>query len=177
MLSHQKITYQTNTDGFARLSLVEETGSFLFDGIPFKGPVVYTPSLDILFESRFGHLPFRVSKISHEDIKQDYYLESAVLTNAGSDTCVRISENKYFTLIDTPGTTSICKEGPYETVISKRNEPFEPAIDSDSLRIYARYAKLAQKFPSLYLLGRLACFKNMSISDCIAQAMTDLPLK
>ncbi len=177
MLSHPKISYQTNTDGFARLSLVEETGSFLFDGIPFKGPVIFTPSLDILFDYRFGHLPFRISNITHEDIDQDYYLDSAVLTNAHDASCVRIFENKYLTLIDTPGTTSICKESSYSKVINKQFEPFEPAINKESLRIYGKYARLAGKFHSLILLGRLACYKNMSISDCIEQAMKELPVK
>lgn len=176
MLSHKKITYQTDTDALARLSLVEETGSFLFDGIPFKGPVIYTPSLDLLFGCRYGRLPFRVSNISFEDIDQDYYLKSASLTNAENSACVRISESKYFTLIDTPGKTSICKEGAYSTAVSRQSEPFEPEITEKSLACYARYAALAKKFSSLHLLGRLACYKNMSVSECITQVMTELSL-
>jgi len=176
MLSHQKITYHTNTDAFARLSLVESTGSFLFDGIPFKGPVIYTPSLDILFDFRYGRLPYRTSKISYEDVDQDYYLESAVLTDANDASSVRVSESKYFTMIDTPGRSSICREAPYEVESRNNGEPFEPAITPESRALYSRYADLADRYSSLYLLGRLACFKNMSIAECITQAMTELPL-
>ncbi|MBR3058521.1 MAG: NAD(P)-binding protein [Clostridiales bacterium] len=176
MLNHPNISYYINEDAFSRLSLIEETGSFLFDGIPFRGPIVYTPSVDILFNFCYGHLPFRTSKITYEDVKQDYYLKSAVTTRVGKDGFLRISESKYFTLIDTPGMTSICKESAYISTTSGIGEPFEPDINSDSLKMHHLYVQEAKKYSSLYLLGRLACYKNLSIAECISQAMELLPL-
>jgi UDP-galactopyranose mutase len=39
------------------------------------------------------------------------------------------------------------------------------------MKLYSKYADLAKAYPSLHLLGRIACFRNYSISESIEQAI------
>ena len=48
--------------------------------------------------------------------------------------------------------------------------PFEPQITTQNLELYGKYLDLAKKYSSLHLLGRIACYKNLSIAECIEQA-------
>jgi len=171
MLDHKNISYYLNMDAFSRISLHEESDSFLLDGAPFKGLVVYTPSLDALFGYRFGVLRFRAATITNETLPTDLFLQSAVQTSVSDSEVVRITESKHITLQDVPNETRICKESHYFSTTNSLLEPFEPEYTKENLELFSKYQALAAKYSSLIPLGRLACFKNMSIAQCVQQAM------
>ncbi len=171
MVDHQAISVYLNTDALSRISLHQDSTTILFDGVPFKGPIIYTPSIDKLFSYRFGALPYRTGKVSFQDIQTDFQNECAVLLTPKSKDTIRITESKYMTLQDISGNTSLMLESPYTESSKGMGEPFEPVVNADSMKLYSKYADLAKAYPSLHLLGRIACFRNYSISESIEQAI------
>ena len=171
MIDHPAITTYLNTDALSRVSIHQDGTTVLFDGVPFKGPVIYTPSLDKLFGFCYGALPYRSSRTSFVDIDTDFKNECAVILTPKAKDCIRVSECKYMTLQSIEGRTSLCMEEPFTSVSRGMSEPFEPALSSSSLELYGKYADLAKKCPSIRLLGRMACYRNYSISESIEQAI------
>ena len=112
MLDHPAITTYLNMDALSRLSLLDDSSKILLDGAPFSGPVIYTPSLDMLFDYRLGALPYRTGRISFSDIEQDFCNDSAVIVSPQDRDCIRITESKHITLQDIDGKTTICSESP-----------------------------------------------------------------
>lgn len=170
MVDHPNITCYINIDALSRIALHDHSGTILLDGAPFKGPVVFTPSVDMLLNYRFGPLGFRCSTISIEDMDTEFQNENAVIVTAKDPRCVRTYESKHMTLQDISGT-SICREAPYVSAIYSAQEPFEPERTDANLEIYNKYLSQLSQYPSLRLLGKQACFRNMSISECVEQAL------
>ena len=171
MIDHQAISVYLNTDALSRISLHQDSTTILFDGVPFKAPIIYTPSIDKLFDYRFGALPYRTGKVSFLDVQTDFQNECAVLLTPKNKDTIRITESKYMTLQDISGNTSLMLESPYTESSKGMGEPFEPVVNADSMKLYSKYADLAKAYPSLHLLGRIACFRNYSISESIEQAI------
>ena len=170
MIDHPAINVFLNQNALSRLSFHEDDYSILLDGIPFKGPVVYTPSLDKLFDYRFGALPYRAGTITFKDLPTDFQNECAVIFSPKDNETIRMTESKYLTLQVLDGQTSLCCEGPFARQAKNLSTPFEPEITSQNLELYGKYQDLAKKYSSLHLLGRIACYKNLSIAECIEQA-------
>ncbi|MBR5058578.1 MAG: NAD(P)-binding protein, partial [Clostridiales bacterium] len=171
MLDHPGITTYLNMDAMSRISILDDSSKILLDGVPFSGPVIYTPPLDLLFGYRFGALPYRTRKISFSDVKQDFCNESAVILSPQDKECIRITESKHITLQDIDGKTTLCSESPYYSMVKAQTDPFEPEITADNKRLHGQYMELLKNYTSLIPLGHLACYKNMSIADSIEQAM------
>lgn len=171
MIDHPAISVFLNTNALSRIAVHQDNSTILLDGVPFRGPIVYTPSLDIFFDYRYGALPYRTCRVSFQDIDTDFQNECAVLLTPKSKEFIRITESKYMTLQDISGQTSLMLESPYVPLIKGIAEPFEPVINDESREQYKKYALLAKECPSLHLLGRIACFRNFSIAECIEQAI------
>ena len=172
MLSHPAISTYLNMDARSRLTFVEHASTILLDGVPFSGKVISTASLDGLFDSRFGSMSFRTSKMTFKDLAEEYAEESAVIVTPRSPEIVRTSESKHITLQNVDNQTSICMESPYTISVNGVMEPFEPCRSPENLNRYAKYLALSKKYPSLYLLGRLANFRNLSIAESVEEALT-----
>ena len=171
MIDHPAISTYLNTNALTRISIHQDNSTVLFDGIPFHGPIIYTPTLDKLFKYCYGALPYRSCKISFQDIRTDFKNNCAVILSPKSRDFVRITESKYMTLQDMSGHTSLCMESPYESASRGINEPFEPALTPESIELYGKYAALAKSCPSIHLLGRIACYRNLSIGETIEQTI------
>lgn len=171
MIDHPAITTYLDTDALSRISIHQDGSTVLLDGVPFKGPVIYTPSLDKLFGYCYGALPYRSSRTSFVDMDIDFKNECAVILTPKAVDCIRVSECKYMTLQNVEGRTSLCMEEPFTSVSRGLSEPFEPELSSESRDLYGKYEELAKKCPSIRLLGRMACYRNYSISESIEQAI------
>lgn len=171
MLDHPAITVYLNTNSLSRITLHEDNSTMLLDGIPFKGPVIYTASLDKLFNYCYGALPYRTKNISFQDIDADFQNECAVILHPKDSQNIRISESKYMTLQDIEGKTSLVLESAIRIKTKSAEEPFEPALSEESRKLYAQYVELTKNCPSLHLLGRMACYRNSSIAGCIERAL------
>lgn len=171
MIDHQAISVYLNTDALSRIAVHQDNSTILFDGVPFKGPIIYTPSLDKFFHYRLGALPYRTCRVSFRDVDTDFQNECAVLLTPKNKETIRITESKYMTLQDISGQTSLMLESPYVSFTKGISEPFEPVINDESRELYNQYLRLAKECPSLHLLGRFACFRNLSIAESIEQAI------
>ncbi len=171
MIDHPAISVYLNTNALSRISIHQDNSTVLFDGIPFRGPIIYTPSLDKLYKYCFGALPYRTGKVSFQDIKTDFENDCAVMLTPNNNDTVRITESKYMTLQNIDGHTSLCLESPYFSASRGYTEPFEPEITPESLELYGKYVTLAKECQSIHLLGRIACFRNLSIGESIEQAI------
>ena len=170
MLDHPAITTYLNMDALSRISILENSSRILLDGVPFNGPVIFTPSVDRLFNYRFGALPYRATKITFQDAERDFCNESAVIVTPKDREIVRITESKQITLQDIDGHTTLSMETPYQTMVRAHTEPFEPEMTEANLAIQAKYMELVKDCPTLIPLGRMATYRNMSIAESIEQA-------
>ena len=58
--------------------------------------------------------------------------------------------------------------------ISRAGEAYYPILTEQSQRLAARYRTLAQRFPHLYLCGRLADFKYYNMDEAVLRALVCL---
>ncbi|MBR6255030.1 MAG: NAD(P)-binding protein [Clostridiales bacterium] len=171
MIDHPAINVYLNTNALSRISIHQDESTVLLDGVPFHGPIIYTPALDKLFKFCYGALPYREGRVSFKDIKTDFQNDCAVILSPKDKETIRISESKYMTLQNIEGHTTLCLESPYVSASRGNIEPFEPAISEESLKLYGKYADLVKSCPSIHPLGRIACFRNLSIAESIEQAI------
>ena len=171
MLDHPAITTYLNMDAISRISILENSSKVLLDGVPFNGPVIFTPSVDRLFDYRFGALSYRASTITFQDADQDFCNESAVIVTPKDKSCIRVTESKHITLQDIDGHTTLSLESAYQTMVKAHTEPFEPDTSEENMRRLGQYMDLLKNCPSLIPLGRMAVYRNMSIAETIETVM------
>ena len=173
MLDHPNITVELGTDALARLELSDRT--IKLDGRPFDGPVVYTGQADELFGCRFGSLPYRTLEFGFETLKTDFFQAMGTVNYTVDQDYTRITEFKHLTGQVKPGVTTIMKEYSRAYAGGAGEIPYYAVINPENNALYARYRALAEQFPSLHLLGRLAEYKyyNMDAIAARALALTD----
>ena len=137
--------------------------------------VVYSGSLDALYDYRFGTLDYRAVSFEHEKLDIPDYQGNAVVTYVDADVpWTRITEHKWFKF----GKKSDGADCNY-TVISRefssewkpgdlRAYPVNDLCNND---LYIRYRALADADSNLYVGGRLGEYKYMDMDDVIATAL------
>ena len=83
----------------------------------------------------------------------------------------RITEFKYLTGQDLPGTTTIMKEYSRAYTGAAGEVPYYAVINGESNALYARYKALADRIPNFHLLGRLAEYKYYNMDAIAARAL------
>ena len=174
MLDHPNITVELSTDALDRLDLSGE--ALKVDGAPFAGPVIYTGQADELFAFRFGPLPYRTLDFRFETLERDDFQGYGTVNYTVDRDYTRITEFKHLTGQVKPGVTTIVKEysKAYSGVLGEI--PYYAIINPENNALYARYKALADRFPNLHLLGRLAEYKYYNM-DAIAGRALDLAEK
>ena len=168
MLDHPNITVETGVDARTRLSF--ETEQVLFDGVPFKGEVVYTGPLDELFGCRFGRLPYRSLRFDFEYLPQEDFQGHSVVNYTVSEAFTRITEFKYLTGQKAEGTT-IVREYPFAYTGAEGEIPYYSIANDANHELYGKYRTLVEKIPNVYLLGRLAEYKYYNIDAMVMKAL------
>lgn len=171
MISHPGITIYTDMDAFSRITLLPHSSTVLLDGMPFSGRVIITTSLDRLFDCCYGALEYRTSKITFQDMDSDTTRDGAVTVSPKGKNCIRTTESKLITLQEAPGKTTLCMESPYFSIANSLDEPFEPERSEENLKRHAQYMELCHNYPSISLLGRTAHYRNLSIAQCVEEAI------
>ena len=171
MLNNPHIKLLLNTDYKEVLAYFPETCSFHFMGREFNGTVIFTAQLDMLFNYKFGELPYRTLKFQFETYNQEHFQELCTINYPNNYEFTRITEFKYMTGQQSKLTT-IVKEFPLQY---NRNdihaEPYYPIPKPENLALYQKYRALAQSCPNLILAGRLADYSYYTMSDTIANAL------
>ena len=171
MLDHPNVTVELNADALDRLDLSGET--LRVDGEPFPGPVIYTGQADELFGFRFGPLPYRTLDFRFETLEQDDFQGYGTVNYTVDEDFTRITEFKHLTGQIRPGVTTIVREYSRSYTGAAGEIPYYAIINPDNNALYAKYRSEAERFPNLYLLGRLAEYKYYNM-DAIAGRALDL---
>ena len=171
MLDHPNITVELGADALERLDL---SGDVLkVDGVPFAGEVIYTGQADELFRFQYGPLPYRTLDFRFETLEKDDFQGYGTVNYTVDQDYTRITEFKHLTGQVLPGKTTIVKEysRAYGGILGEI--PYYAIINPENNALYARYKALADRFPNLHLLGRLAEYKYYNM-DAIAGRALDL---
>ena len=171
MLDHPGITVELGTDALKRLDL--SGGQTRLDGTAFSGPVIYTGQADELFGFRFGPLPYRTLDFRFETLEQDDFQGCGTVNYTMDEDYTRITEFKHLTGQVRPGVTTIVKEYSRAFTGAPGEIPYYAIINPENDRRYAQYRAEAERFPNLYLLGRLAEYKYYNM-DAIASRALEL---
>ncbi|MDD5937843.1 MAG: UDP-galactopyranose mutase [Clostridiales bacterium] len=168
LLDHPDITVELETDAARRLSLGDEV---LLDGEPFSGPVIYTGTLDELFGCRFGRLPYRTLDFRFETYDTDFFQSHGTVNYTVDQDFTRITEFKRLTGQVLPGVTTIMKEYSRSYTGSDGETPYYAVINDANNALYGRYAALAEQYPNVYPLGRLAEYKYYNMDAIVGRAL------
>lgn len=166
MLDHPNVAVRTDTDALALLELKD--GKTIFDGTGYAGSVLYTGEIDRLFGFRFGRLPYRSLQFRFETHKKEYYQLCGTVNYTVSEEYTRVTEFKHLTGQKLPVTT-VAKE--YPVPCGEDDEPFYPIRSPDSDALYARYRAESERYPNLYLAGRLAEFRYYNMDAAAGSAL------
>ncbi|MDY5576742.1 MAG: UDP-galactopyranose mutase [Lachnospiraceae bacterium] len=168
MLKHENIEVRLNTDALSVLEFAD--GKILFEGRVFSGIVVFTGAIDELFGCRYGKLPYRSLHFEFEHYEKEDFQPRAVVNYTVSEAFTRITEFKKLTGQHTAGTT-IMKEYPMAYTGEDGQIPYYAIMNEENNRLYEKYKKLAEQYPNMYLIGRLAEYKYYNIDAIVARAM------
>lgn len=171
MLDHPNIKVELGVDALERLDL---SGDVLkVDGVPFEGEVIYTGQADELFRFQYGPLPYRTLDFRFETLEKDDFQGYGTVNYTVDQDYTRITEFKHLTGQMLPGKTTIVKEysRAYGGILGEI--PYYAIINPENNALYGQYKALADRFPNLHLLGRLAEYKYYNM-DAIAGRALDL---
>ena len=141
--------------------------------------LVYTGPADKFFDYTHGHLDYNTMEFKHEVMKGDFQ-GNAVFNHVDLDVpYLRTIEHKHFNHSYRkhydPGmtldeTTVVSYDLPAKYVEGE-SEPYYPIRDKKNSRCYAKYAKLADALPNVFLGGRLGRYAYLDIDQTIAGAL------
>lgn len=163
---HIKIKLKTNA---ATGAYIHE-GQIYLRGKPFDGIVVYTGSVDELFEYKHGVLPYRTVKFRFEYKRVVSYQSSAVINYTVSGKQTRVTEFSKFTSEPSSTGTVIVKEIPKKHKKGK-NEPYYPIPLEKNIELFNKYKQEAEGCKNLYLLGRLGNYKYINLDQAVENAI------
>ena len=134
----------------------------------YDGLVIYTGEIDALFDYVHGALPYRSLRFAFEHYEEDSFQEAAVVNYTVSEDYTRISEFKKFADPAGQGTT-IVKEYPQKH--QKGLIPYYAILNDENRALYQQYKAIADRYPKLYLLGRLAEYQYYNMDAITARAL------
>lgn len=169
LLDHGNIELRLSTDAKSLLQIVPGH-KVIWEGQDFNGQMIYTGSMDELFDLKFGRLPYRSLHFVSEHYNTEYYQSHGVVNYTVSEEYTRITEFKYLTGQKSPGT-SIMKEYPIPYTGGDQELPYYAVICDKNKELYDRYASLLVGIPKFYLLGRLAEYKYYNMDTIVDRAL------
>ena len=167
LLRHPRIQLKLKTD--AKKILKIQDGEILLNDKLYDGLLIYTGSVDELFNYENGILPYRSLKFKFQHKKCSSFQRAAVINYTTSNKYNRTTEFSKFTC-EPKDTTIVVKEYPVPYKKGK-NEPFYPIPIEKNRLHYQQYKERAKKYKNLYLLGRLATYEYMNMDVAVKKAM------
>lgn len=138
-----------------------------FDAMAEK--VLYTGTLDSLFDYRYGALEYRSLRFETELLEEENHQGVAVVNYTEREIpYTRIIEHKHFE--STPSEkTVITREYPADWQAGM--EPYYPVNDEKNTMLFEKYRALAAQKPNMLFGGRLAEYKYYDMDKVIASAL------
>lgn len=171
MLDHPNITLALGVDALDHLKLAN--GQIKLEDEVFEGTVIYTGQADELFRFQFGPLPYRTLDFRFETLDKDDFQGYGTVNYTVDKPYTRITEFKHLTGQVLPGKTTIVKEFSKAYAGLPDETPYYAIINEENNALYGQYKALADQYPNLRLLGRLAEYKYYNM-DAIAGRALDL---
>lgn len=138
-----------------------------FDGAAEK--VLYTGTLDSLFDYRFGKLEYRSLRFETELLDEENHQGVAVVNYTEREIpYTRIIEHKHFESTKSDKTV-ITREYPAEW--KEGMEPYYPVNDEKNNALFEKYRRLAGEKKNMLFGGRLAEYKYYDMDKVIASAL------
>lgn len=169
MLNHDNITLHLGEDILDLITVSD-------DKIEMNGDsdfiFIYTGCIDELFSYMFGELEYRSLIFDFENVPQNVYQPAAVVNYPNDNDFTRISEFKGFTIegcANDADNTTIVRE--YPCKYEKGMNPYYPIPLKRCEEQYLKYAKHAESYKNLYLIGRLAEYKYYNMDLVINSSM------
>ena len=167
MLNHKNIKLMLNTDFNEVCSITEN--EFTLMGNVFVGKVIYTGSIDELFDYKFGDLPYRSVNMVFETVEKEYYQNVATVNYPNNYDFTRITEFKHIHHVKSDKTT-ILKEYP-KAYDKTKDTPYYPIFTDENQEKYNKYLNYSKQWKNLILLGRLAEYKYYDMDDMVERAL------
>ncbi len=131
--------------------------------------VLYTGTLDSLFDYSLGELEFRSEKFEHIKLDEENHQGVAVMNYTDKETpYTRIIEHKHFESASSP-VTWISRE--YSVDYRETKEPYYPINDKKNSELYALYRDLVKEKKKYIIGGRLAEYKYYDMDKTIESAL------
>lgn len=131
--------------------------------------ILYTGTLDSLFDYCFGKLEYRSLKFETEELDTDNFQGVAVVNYTDRETpFTRIIEHKHFEF-GTQSTTVITREYPVDW--KEGMEPYYPVNDEKNQKLYEKYREKADAQERMILGGRLAEYRYYDMDKVIESAL------
>jgi UDP-galactopyranose mutase len=159
MLNHPNIEVKLQEDINQHITFSDTDATIYYDDEKVTSPIVYTGPLDELFACKYGKLPYRSLHFDYQTYQMDSYQETPGVAYPMAEGFTRITEFKKLTGQVCPGFTTVAVEYPAIYESKEGNEPYYPILTKESAISYEKYCKEAERYPQLYLCGRLAEFK------------------
>jgi len=183
ILAHPNITVLLNTDFFEFINpqdyMISRDGLTIWKQIIMTGPIdtfcskilssSNTHTGDKLEPLEYRSINFSMER--HLEGQPGFYQPNSVVNYPGLDTpYTRIVEYKHFTNQPIPGSntfgTIIVKETTTDT-----GEPYYPVPNKKNLELYTKYQEMANDFPNVHFIGRLANYKYFNMDEAIHNAL------
>lgn len=147
--------------------------------------LIYTGPVDLFYNHRFGHLPYRSLRFERESFTPEQlraagrpaisgregFWQPAMQVNYPNDHgFTRIFEVKHATRQQTENTT-IVREFPDDYQDGK--VPYYPVPASDAKAIYEKYRALAEQETRVSFVGRLATYRYYNMDQVVGMALTE----
>jgi UDP-galactopyranose mutase len=153
MLNHPNIKVLLNTD------YREVKGLIPYRHMIFTGPI------DEFFNYCYGKLPYRSLEFRHETVDQERVLPVAVVNYPNEHAYTRVTEFKHLTGQE-HRKSSIVYEYP-----RAEGDPYYPIPKPECTELYNKYKALADDFPDVHFVGRLATYKYYNMDQVVGQAL------
>lgn len=161
MLNHSKITTLCGVD----FKMIDDWKSI-------AKKLIYSGSIDELFDYRFGELEWRSLKFETVKLNTDNFQGCPVVNYCdNSEKYTRIIEHKHF-LREVSDVTYITYEYPKQ--YTHGDEKYYPCETNKNLELYNKYASLLDS--NMFVGGRLGSYKYLNMDQSIAEAI-DLVLQ
>lgn len=133
------------------------------------GRIIYTGPIDAYFDYQLGALEYRSVRFETYILDTPNYQGNAVVNYTDSETpWTRIIEHKWFEFGTQPKTV-ISKE--FSSTWEVGQEAYYPVNDEKNNKLYAEYAKMAEKEKKTRFGGRLGEYKYYDMDVIIAKAL------
>ena len=131
--------------------------------------MLYTGTLDSLFDYRFGKLEYRSLRFETELLDEENHQGVAVVNYTEREIpYTRIIEHKHFESTKSDKTV-ITREYPAEW--KEGMEPYYPVNDEKNNALFEKYRRLAGEKKNMLFGGRLAEYKYYDMDKVIASAL------